>query len=334
VNGTSAPETASPGAFSERRSNDGRSPPAETRGLAAGVTAVVVTHNSARHVAALGKALSTGSLVPTRMLVVDNGSVDDTVAKARLAGFEVIETGGNDGFGAGCNAGVRAASTEFVLLCNPDVRPARDALERLAAALTTNVTAAIAGPSLGEEPKARRFSRITANVAGFLPQRLQPWTERFGQHVPVDGGKDQILVDYAEGAFILCRVAALQSVGGFDERFFLYCEEEDLSRRLGERGWRTLLVPSATAAHAGSTSSEGVDKASMAPFRVHSLYWYYRRHHSRVYAEIARGAMALCVTLDRRYRAVVGRPQLYGPGTATAPFRTMSSIRRDHEGAS
>ncbi len=72
----------------------------------AGVTAVVVTHNSARHLAPLGRALSAGSLAPARMLAVDNLSDDGTVEQARAAGFEVLETGANRGFGAGCNVGL------------------------------------------------------------------------------------------------------------------------------------------------------------------------------------------------------------------------------------
>jgi GT2 family glycosyltransferase len=297
----------------------------------AGVTAVVVTHNSGRHLAALGHALSAGSLAPTRMLAVDNASVDDTVDRAQSAGFDVLETSVNGGFGAGCNAGLRAASTEFVLFCNPDVRPSRNALERLVATLTSTPTAAIAGAALGDDLQPRRFSRITAIVAGFLPKRLQGRVQRLKQTLAVDQTEDRVVVDYAEGAFILCRVAPLRSVEGFDERFFLYCEEEDLCRRLRERGWQTLLVPSAIVSHERRASSEGFDGAAMAPFRVHSLYWYFRKYHSRGYAEFGRCVVAICVMFDRGYRLVARRPQAYGPGTATAPFRSTDSIRRDQE---
>ena len=133
------------------------------------------------------------------------------------------------------------------------------------------------------------------------------------------------------GAFILCRVAPLRSVDDFDERFFLYCEEEDLSRRLRERGWQTLLVPSATVSHEQRASSEGFDGAAMAPFFTHSLYWYYRKYHSRRYAELARCVIAACVLLDRGYRAIPRQRQLYGPRAAIAPFRSAESVRRDQE---
>ena len=309
----------------------GCSYPADSSTRTAGVTAVVVSHNSARHLSALGHALASGSLVPDRMLVVDNASVDDTVTRARLAGFDVHETGSNDGFGAGCNTGLRAASTEFVLFCNPDVRPTPSALERLLATLANTATAAIAGAALDQPPRARRFSRVTGNVWSLLPGWLQRQVPRLGGSLAVDQSKDQIVVDFAVGAFILCRVAALRSVGGFDESLFLYSEEEDLSRRLGKRGWQTLLVPSAIVAHAPGTSSEGVDRTVMGAFYFHSLYWYYRRYHSRPYAEFARCALSLCVMIDRTYRALTRQQQVYGLRTVTAPFRSTDALRRAHE---
>jgi N-acetylglucosaminyl-diphospho-decaprenol L-rhamnosyltransferase len=294
---------------------------------------VVVTHNSARHLDALAGTLSAGSLTPVRMLAVDNLSADDTVARARAAGFEVLETGANDGFGAGCNAGLHATSTELVLFCNPDVRPSPTALERLAASLASSPTAAIAGAALADDSRARRFSRISTNVAGFLPERLRVPARHVKGTASAPPSDAEIVVDYVVGAFILCRVAPLLAVGGFDERFFLYCEEEDLCRRLREHGCQTLLVPSAAVAHEQRGSSEGLDGAAMAPFFTHSLYWYYRKHHGRAYAELARCVLAACVLLDRGWRAISRQPQMYGPGAASAPFRTAESLRRASEHA-
>jgi N-acetylglucosaminyl-diphospho-decaprenol L-rhamnosyltransferase len=295
------------------------------------VTAVVVTHNSARHLASLGHALTSGSLVPSRMLVVDNDSADDTDVQARAAGFEIHEARSNRGFGAACNIGLSIASTEFVLFCNPDTVPAFGTLETLTNELKSSPKAAIVGAALSNPIQARQFSRITATIAGFLPNRIQPYVRHLKTSQHVDQGKDPIVVDYAEGAFILCRASALRSVGGFDEHFFLYCEEEDLARRLNEHGWQTLLATSAIVEHEHSASSEGVGSDTMAPFRIHSLYWYYRKYHSRLYAEFARFAISGCVAIDQGYRALARRPQVYGPGTAMAPFRSTAMVRRCHE---
>jgi N-acetylglucosaminyl-diphospho-decaprenol L-rhamnosyltransferase len=297
----------------------------------AGVAVVVVTHNSARHLAALGNALSSGSVVPTRMLVVDNASTDDTVACAVSSGFEVLETGSNDGFGAGCNAGLAAVSNEFVLICNPDVTPAPDALERLVAALGKTANAAIAGATVDEPLQGRKHIRLSGQLISFLPKRMTRRSplRRYECRIEIDHTREQVVVDYAVGAFILCRAAALRSVGGFDERFFLYFEEDDLARRLRKDSWLTVLVPAARLAHEHNASSEGYDGPTMTPFRIHSAYLYYRKYHSRKYAELARCALAVGVTLDRIYRTLARRKQVYGAGTALAPFRSIESIRRD-----
>jgi N-acetylglucosaminyl-diphospho-decaprenol L-rhamnosyltransferase len=294
------------------------------------VTAVVVSYNSAHHLPKLGQTLAAGTLVPDRMLVVDNASTDDTVTRGRSAGFEVHEAGRNDGFGAACNVAMRMTTTEFVLFCNPDVSPSSHALELLVAALRETPTAAIAGVSFDQQFLARRFSRITGDIWIFLPAWLQRPLRHFGIEMPVDPTKEQIVVDYVVGAFMLCRVAALRSVGGFDERFFLYCEEEDLSRRLGKRGWMTLFVPSAVVHHKHSTSSKDVDGTVMAQFLFHSLYWYYRKYHSRTYAEFARCVHSTCVIVDRWYRALTHQQQAYGPRTARAPFYSTHKLRHKH----
>jgi GT2 family glycosyltransferase len=292
----------------------------------ADVTVVIVTYNSARHLEALARALSSGT-PPGRLLAVDNASADDSVGRAKLAGFEVLETGSNDGFGAACNIGLRATSTEFVLFCNPDVRPAPDALSRLVAALVDDPTAGIAGVAFDKPHLARRFSTVTGGIWLFLPRSLQRLFRRFDIEVPIDPTSERVVVDYVVGAFMLCRVAALRPIGGFDERFFLYCEEEDLCRRLGNIGWRTLLVPAARATHETSTSSEGTDGKTMAPFLLHSLYWYYRKYHTRMYSEVARCVLSLCVVMDKGCRTVAGKEQAYGPRTASAAFRSLNSLR-------
>ncbi len=137
-----------------------------------------------------------------------------------------------------------------------------------------------------------------------------------GIEVSIDPTSEQVVVDYVVGAFMLCRVAALRLVDGFDERFFLYCEEEDLCRRLSEIGWQTLLVPTARATHETSTSSEDTYEKAMAPFLFHSLYWYYRKYLPRIYAELARCVLSVCVVVDKGYRAVIiDKEQVYGPRT-------------------
>jgi GT2 family glycosyltransferase len=291
------------------------------------VTAVVPTFNSSRHLSRLAELMRSASVLAVRMLVVDNASSDDTSDVARANGFEVLQNSHNEGFGAACNAGLQIAESEYVLLCNPDVRPSSDTLELLLSALQETPRAAVAGAALGGESGVRRFSRLSGSVASFLPANVHRRLGLGRRGGSSAEGKAHLAVDYVEGAFMLCRVAALRSVGGFDERFFLYHEEEDLCRRLARRGWLTLLVPAAVAGHDHGTSSDGVGGGAMTAFRLHSLYWYQRKYHSRAYAELVRLAVAACVLLDRLCRALTRRRQVYPAGTARAAFRTVDALR-------
>jgi N-acetylglucosaminyl-diphospho-decaprenol L-rhamnosyltransferase len=295
------------------------------------VMVVVIGYNSARHLDPLAKAVKSGSLTPERLVMVDNASEDDTVAAAHQAGFEVHEMESNAGFGAACNAALRTTRTDFILFCNPDVRPSVTALEELVAALTASPSSAVAGVASGRPSRARRFSRLTRNVWSLLPGCVEQRLKRFEAEFDVEPGDGNLVVDYVVGSFMLCRTSAIRSVGGFDERFFLYSEEEDLCRRLATHGWRTVLVPSVAVAHEPSTSSAGGDRTVMAPFRFHSLYWYYRKHHSRPYAEIARAVLAICLIFDGLYRRTRRRQQVYGLGAAAAPFRNIDKLRRDYQ---
>jgi N-acetylglucosaminyl-diphospho-decaprenol L-rhamnosyltransferase len=294
----------------------------------ADVTAVVISHNSARHLSDLADVLTSGTLAPIRMLVVDNASTDDTIARAGAAGFDTHATGTNHGFGAACNVALEMVATDFMLIANPDVRPDQNALDRMVAALLARPGAAVAGVAFNRPHRARRFSRLTANVWSFLPGLLRQATKRFDSEIDLGPVHEPVAVDYVVGAFMLCRVSALRSVGGFDEDFFLYSEEEDLCRRLGGQGWEILFVPDVTAGHRHSTSSEGVNGAAMAPFRFHSLFVYYRKHHGRPYAECARWTIAACILFDCVFRAVSGREQAYELGAVLSPFRSLATVRR------
>lgn len=295
------------------------------------VTVVIVCYNSARHFRALGEAFSASSVRPRRIIVVDNASSDDSVRQARLAGFEVIENGSNVGFGTACNVGLSATTTEFILFCNPDSRPLPTAIEYLCQVLRNEPGAAIVGAAVDEPIRARRFSCLSGNVWGLLPGWLQRCLPFWAHGAPVDLDQAYVPADYATGAFILCRVIALRTVNGFDERFFLYTEEEDLSRRLVSHGWQTLLAPSAKVAHPQSTSSAGSNVATLAPFYFHSLYHYYRIYHSRAYAELARCTLALCLAGDCLYRRLTGQRQVYTLRAAVAPFRSVGALRASLE---
>jgi len=228
------------------------------------VSVIVVTYQNA---ATIGAALGPLRKSPRvgRIVVVDNGSSDDSAAQAATAGAdEVVALDGNLGFAAGVNRGLRTCDTEFVLLLNPDASIAAADLDRLVAALYAQPDAVAAGPVL-EGPEgsptsgARRFSTVWNRLALELPWFWRH--DRFTSRLPagtVDRAAGRTLsVDYVWGAAVLVRREFLRATGDLDERFFLYHEDEDFGRRARAHGRRVLLVTGARAQHVGGVSSGG-----------------------------------------------------------------------------
>jgi N-acetylglucosaminyl-diphospho-decaprenol L-rhamnosyltransferase len=227
------------------------------------VDAVVVTYQSAMEVASC-IAAARGCRALRRIIVVDNASADGSADAARRAGADlVIESGVNAGFAQAVNRGLKEASAELALLLNPDAELTDDALGRLVDALAADPLAVMAGPLLvsasGQTAGGgRRFSTPVNRVLWHLPLPWRPaWsTPDYGAPgLRLQPLAPSVPVDYLWGAALLCRSSFLEAVGGLDERFFLYSEDEDLGRQARARGLRSLLVRDAVVKHVGGAST-------------------------------------------------------------------------------
>jgi GT2 family glycosyltransferase len=111
-----------------------------------------------------------------------------------------------------------------------------------------------------------------------------------------DDSGQPVEVDWVPGAFTLIRRTALEQVGYFDERFFLYYEEVDLCRRFREAGWRIWYWPDAEIRHWGGESSKTVENqdfsssgSQLTLWRMRSQLLYYRKHHGWLVARLIAG---------------------------------------------
>jgi GT2 family glycosyltransferase len=242
---------------------------------------VVVTYNSAGHIAPTLRALPTDRLAG--VVVVDNASADGTVATVRaldLAGVTVVANERNVGFGAGNNVGARAAPpSRWIAFVNPDAVVDADALTALVDHLAANPRVALVAPRLrnddgplisaGDLPTVAALVRYQTPepIRRLLPDRRRPPAyDRTGP------------VGYVEGACLVADRAALAAIGGFDERYFLFFEEADLARRLAAAGRSVELVASATAWHAVGATRAG-ERLGSLPHYVTSAVRYLERWH-------------------------------------------------------
>jgi N-acetylglucosaminyl-diphospho-decaprenol L-rhamnosyltransferase len=220
-------------------------------------------------------------------VVVDNASADDsqTIAAEFAPVVRLIRNDSNIGFGRGANQGIAATSAPAVLIMNPDCALTPGALGSLRDALQAHPSCAVAGPRILDpdgsvQGSARGDPDMLTGLFGrtALFRRLFPDAALSRRNVVTDAASaDSAVVDWVSGACFLARRDALRSVGGFDERYFLYWEDADLCRRLRARGHEIRYVPAATAVHRVGHSSRTARVASVRAFHA-SAYRYYATH--------------------------------------------------------
>jgi N-acetylglucosaminyl-diphospho-decaprenol L-rhamnosyltransferase len=196
-----------------------------------------------------------------QVIVVDNSG---RLPEPTLQNVTVVRPPRNLGFGAGVNLAARHARGSLMLVLNPDARIGERDMELLVTKLLGDVRLAAVGPRLRSPdgtPQvnggswsgwARELSRSVG--AGPAIRRLRAALRREVRAQPDSG---ILLRDWLSGAVLLIRRSAFEAVGGFDETFFLYYEDEDLCRRLRRNGWRVGVCPRASALHAVGGSVEG-----------------------------------------------------------------------------
>lgn len=210
---------------------------------ASAIAVVIVTYRSAAHVGATLSAVAPQLREDDELIVVDNASDDDTVAVAEAASdrVRVLQTGANLGFAGGCNAGAGASSAPLLLFLNPDAVPAPGCIEALRAA-------AGAHPSWGAwQALVTLPGGASINTSGGVTHFLGlAWTGGYG--TPAAAAAEGP-VSFASGAALVVRRDAWDRLDGFDERYFMYCEDVDLSLRLWLSGYEVGLAPAALVEH-------------------------------------------------------------------------------------
>lgn len=209
---------------------------------------------------------------PCRVLLVDNASPDDSVARVRRAfpWVEVLPQGRNLGFAGGCNAGLREAladpSCQVAVLLNNDTEPAEDWLEQPLALLEAHPRLAAVQPRLLSIPFPGRLDYSGA-AGGLLDVYAFPFAlGRLLGHCEVDAGQylEPRRLAWASGTACFLRLEALRETGLLEESFFMHMEEIDLDWRLRLAGWWIASAPQSRVRH-----HSGYSLGAESPFKVY-----------------------------------------------------------------
>lgn len=205
------------------------------------------------------------SFVLGSVIVVDNGSTDgsmDAVDRTQLP-VKVVRNGRNLGFAAACNRGAARSDGDYLLFLNPDTRLDRDALDCSIAFMDRpgSLSIGICGIQLRDEhgriartcavfPTFGRLLSMTFGLSAVPSGLFQGVEMRNWDHL------DSRRVNHVMGAYYLVRRAVFASLGGFDERFFVYFEDLDFSARAAKAGWQSQYLAGVSAWHESGGSSK------------------------------------------------------------------------------
>ena len=210
----------------------------------------VVNTNGRKHLLACLEAIerTAPSGIEREVLVLDNASDDGSAEAVRELGGDIrlIALERRAGKAENDSHLLREAKGEFCLLLNEDSELRPGAVEALLGALRDDPGAAAAGAQLltpdgRPAPCAWRLPGFGTALAGalFLHRR----------YTVESAGTESRAVGWVQSSAILLRRGAAEEVGWLDPGFFVYSDETDLCKRLGDAGWRILYVPSAEAVH-------------------------------------------------------------------------------------
>jgi GT2 family glycosyltransferase len=287
------------------------------------VDAVVVSYNSREELRACVAPLSGAEGVD--LVVVDNASTDGSLEALLGLPVTAVQLCRNGGFAHGCNAGWRLGQAPFVLFLNPDAVLRPDDLDRLAQVLEQEpevgaVAPRIVGADGVLQWSQRRFPRLRSVYAQALfLHRLLPAADELVRDEEAYARPGS--PDWVSGACILVRRTLLEQLDGFDEGFFMYCEDIDLCRRVRDAGYGVRFEPAAVAVHEGGASTPA---GSMLPVLAASRLRYARKHRGSVAAALERLGIALSA-LTHAVAARGGRSIRHGHARS---FRLVASRGR------
>ena len=243
--------------------------------------------------------------------VIDNSSSEAVEAVAGARGARYVDPAENLGFAKGVNRGLASLSRPLgavdVLLLNPDAVIHPDGVRALVAALHDRPRIAAAAPT-----QLAPGAEVPDRVAWPFPTPGGAWVEALGL------GRFRRSPGFLVGSILALRGEAIDDVGDFDERFYLYAEETDWQRRATERGWEVRFCEDVVATHLGAGTDNLPERREL---RFHAaLERYVRKWHGAFGWQVFRGGVILgagvrAVALrSERARDAARRAQLYWSG--------------------
>lgn len=278
------------------------------------VAIVIVSHNTrGLLLECINSVIESTEPDDVEIVVVDNASGDGSY-EAVCSGHPqalAISNEANLGFAAACNQGIGATSAPFILLLNSDAQLTRQAFRALCDCMLEEARAGAAGCKLlnadGVETVSVRNFLTPFNQALELSGIRLRSRKLSGSYRPRFSNKPlDCSIDWVEGSCMILRRAALDEVGLFDERFFMYSEDEDICLRLRLAGWSVCYTAAGAAVHVGGASTAQKRLEMLRHFYSSQLYLL-SKHRGSTQALLYVASMSFVLTVKRVLLPVLAR---------------------------
>jgi GT2 family glycosyltransferase len=262
------------------------------------VSALIVSHNEKELLLDCLRSVYGTAEVPVEVVVVDNASTDGSggAVTAEFPKATVLQESKNLGYGRAANKGLVRCQGRFVILLNPDITVDNQTIGRLSDFLLTRPDAGGVGPRVllpnGKlDPDARRSFPMPRTLfyrtVGL--SRLFPRSPRFGRYNMGHVDESDVHeMDAGTADCLMLRMAAVDRVGFFDPRYFMFGEDIDLCYRLKLGGWKVFYLPTATATHQKRAATNKSQRQATYE-RYRSMWTYHFKHHSKEVSAFGNG---------------------------------------------
>ncbi len=246
------------------------------------------------------------------VIVVDNNSADNScqMVRAHFPSVILIENKDNKGFSKANNQGVAVAKGEYILFLNPDTLMPENFLEKTLGYMDAHPEAGALGPRLidgkGQFAPDAKKSFPSLSVAIFKTtgiNKIFSKSSYFNKYYAVHvGERETAAVDVLSGCCMLVRKSAMDAAGGpFDEDYFMYCEDVDLSYRIEKAGYKNIYYPEVDLVH---YKGESTRKMTLSYVRIfnEALVTFVKKHYTKKEARM----FGLFINLGIILRAILG----------------------------
>jgi GT2 family glycosyltransferase len=243
------------------------------------VSIILVNYNGADVLVSCLNSLK--ELIPIddyEIILVDNNSKDNSISivEDNFPNIQLIKLTDNIGFGAGNNAGIRIATGEFLFLLNTDTILTENIIPNLIKLMSANSKIGVIGPKLLFPDGSFQISfSPEIGIGGEFQARKLHQNENRSNAIEKDF-KDIREVDIVVGAALFIRRELFNSLGGFDEHFFMYFEESDLCQRVRNAGYKIMYTPYVSIIHIRGHSVKKISDRMAVEYRRSQIYYYHK----------------------------------------------------------